>query len=185
MIKKIIITLLITYASSSTMFAQSPKFFTRNGVVSFTSDAPIEKIEAVNKQVNCILNTQTSDIAFKIVVKSFDFEKQAMADHFNNDYLHSDKFPNATFDGKITTPIDYTKNGKYTVTVEGKLTIHGVTNNVKQTGTIEIKDGKITAKSKFSVKLSDYKVIVPTDYVAKISNIVNIDINAVMTPYVR
>ncbi len=73
MINKIILTIFILYATSSTMFAQTPKFFTRNGVTSFTSDAPIEKIEAINKQVNCILNTQTGDIAFKIVIKSFNF----------------------------------------------------------------------------------------------------------------
>jgi polyisoprenoid-binding protein YceI len=167
------------------LYAQSPKYFTRNAVVSFTSDAPIEKIEAVNKHVNCILNPQTNDLAFKIVIKSFDFEKQAMQDHFNNDYMNSDKFPNATFEGKIINVIDFSKNGKYNVTVDGKLTIHGVINAVKQTGIIEIKDGKIIAKSKFTIKLSDYKIIVPSDYVSKINNNVEIEINAAMTPYVR
>ena len=103
----------------------------------------------------------------------------------NNDYLNSDKFPNATFEGKVTTPVDYKKNGKYNVTVDGKLTIHGVTKQVKQSGIIEVSAGKIVARSKFSILLSDYGVIVPNDYLKKISNTVDIDINAVMTPYVR
>ena len=167
------------------LFAQNTKYFTRNAVVSFASDAPIEKIHSSNKQANCILNTQTKNIALKIVMKNFEFEKQGMYDHFNDTYVESDKFPNATFEGKISTAIDYTKNGKYTVTVDGKLTIHGVAKAVKQTGTIEINTGKITAKSKFSIKLSDYGVIVKNDYIKKISNLVDIDINAVMTPYVR
>ncbi len=117
--------------------------------------------------------------------KAFEFEKQAMQDHFNNDYLQSDKFPNATFDGKINTVLDYKKNGKYDVVVDGKLTIHGVSNPVKQTGTIEISNGKIIVKSKFSIKLSDYGIKVPNDYLKKISNSVAIDINAVLAPYVR
>ncbi|MBK9792310.1 MAG: YceI family protein [Sphingobacteriales bacterium] len=167
------------------MFAQSEKYFTRNATVTFTSVAPVEKIISENKVSNCILNTQTGDLALKVVIKSFEFEKQAMADHFNNDYLNSDKFPNATFEGKITTPLDYKKNGKYNVTVDGKLTIHGVTKQVKQSGIIEVSAGKIIARSKFSILLSDYGVIVPNDYLKKISNTVDIDINAVMTPYVR
>jgi hypothetical protein len=169
----------------NTLFAQNNKYFTRNGSITFTSAAPMEKIISKNSQVNCILNTQTNDIAFKVVVKSFEFEKQAMADHFNNDYLQSDKFPNATFEGKITNTIDYTKNGKYDVTVDGKLTIHGVAKAMKQKGTIEIKDGKIVAKSKFTILLSDYGITVPNDYLKKISNTVELNIEAAMTPYVR
>lgn len=184
MVKKISIVILFL-SFMQIVFAQNPKYFTRNAVITFNSDAPIEKIHAENKLVNCILNTQTNDLAIKVVMKSFAFEKQAMQDHFNNDYVESDKFPNATFEGKISNAIDYTKNGKYTITVDGKLTIHGVTKTIKQTGTIEINTGKITAKSKFTIKLSDYGVIVPNDFVKKISNIVEIDINAVMTPYVR
>lgn len=168
-----------------TVFAQGEKYFTRNAAVTFTSVAPVEKIISSNKVANCILNTQTGDLALKVVVKSFEFDKQAMADHFNNDYLNSDKFPNATFDGKITTPVNYTKNGKYEVVVEGKLTIHGITKPVKQSGTIEVNASKITAKSKFTIKLSDYGIIVPNDYLKKISNTVDIEVNASMTPYVR
>ena len=176
---------LIFVAGMQVSFAQSEKYFTRNAIIKFTSEAPLEKINSTNKVSNCILNTQTGDLAFKVVVKSFEFDKQGMYDHFNNTYLESDKFPNATFQGKITSPIDYKKEGKYEVTVEGKLTLHGITKEVKQKGVVEISAGKITATSKFNVKLSDYGIIVPNDYLKKISNSVDIDINAVMTPYVR
>lgn len=176
-----IFALLILHAA----FGQTEKYFTRNASITFTSEAPMEKIVSYNKSSNCILSTQTNDIAFKVVIKSFEFEKQAMQDHFNNDYLQSDKFPNATFDGKINTVLDYKKNGKYDVVVDGKLTIHGVSNPVKQSGTIEISNGKIIVKSKFSIKLSDYGIKVPNDYLKKISNSVAIDINAVLAPYVR
>lgn len=167
------------------VFAQSDKYFTRNAIVKFTSVAPVENIVSTNKLSNCILNIQTGDLALKVVIKSFEFELQAMEDHFNKDYLNSDEFPNATFEGKIITPVNYLKNGKYDVVTEGKLTIHGVSKAVKQKGTMDINSGKITAKSKFSISLSDYGIKVPNDYVKKISNTVEIDINAVMTPYVR
>jgi len=165
-------------------FAQT-KYFTRNGVISFDSDAPMEKIHGDNKQVNVILNPQTGEVAFKVVMKSFLFDKQAMTDHFNNDYLETDKIPNATFSGKIVDKIDYTKNGTYDVTVEGKLTIHGITHDVKQKGKLTIADGKITTKGTFNILLSDYGVKVPNNYVKKINNNVVIAVDATLTPYQR
>jgi hypothetical protein len=177
--------LLIVFFAINTLFAQNNKYFTRNASITFTSAAAMEKIVSKNSQVNCILNTQTNDLALKVVIKSFEFEKQAMADHFYNDYLQSDKFPNATFEGKITNTIDYAKNGKYDIMVDGKLTIHGVTKPTKQKAIIEIKDGKITTKSSFSIQLSDFGITVPNDYLKKISNTVELKIDAVMTPYVR
>lgn len=178
----IFITIVITLQQAE---AQNGTYFTRNAIINFTSVAPVEKITSGNKQVNCILNTQTNDLAFKVIVKNFDFDKQGMYDHFNDDYLESNKFPNATFEGKIITPVNYSKNGKYAVVVEGKLTIHGVSNTVKENGTITVSSGKITAVSTFSINLSNYGIIVPNNYIKKISNKVDLNIAATMTPYVR
>lgn len=180
--KKIIFTLFTVI--NITTFAQT-KYFTRNGVISFISDAPMEKIHGDNKQVNVILNPQTNEVAYKVVMKSFLFEKQAMTDHFNNDYLETDKLPNATFTGKIVDKIDFTKNGTYDVTVEGKLTIHGVTHDVKQKGKLIIADGKMITKGTINILLSDYGVKVPNNYFKKINNNVVINIDATLTPYQR
>lgn len=175
--------LLLMFVFSVQAYAQ--KYYSSNATITFVSDAPIEKIESVNKQVTCLLNTATNDVAFKVIMKSFQFEKQGIYDHFNTDYVHSDKYPNANFQGKITNVIDYTKNGSYNVTVSGKLTIHGVTKEVSQNGTVVVANDKITLKSKFSILLSDYNVIVPNDFIKKISNKVEITVDAVLTPYNR
>src|SRR4051812_35696409 len=110
--------------------AKAQKFYTSSGVITFTSEAPMETVIASNKQVTCMMNTGTKDIAFKVIMKSFRFEKQGMYDHFNDTYLHTDKYPNATFEGNVTDAVDLSKNGNYNVTVDGKLTIHGVTKPV-------------------------------------------------------
>lgn len=183
--KQIFLVFFTVVFGSYSLFAQGEKYFTRNAVISFTSVTPVEKIKSTNKQVNCILNTKTGDMAFKAVVKSFEFDKQGMYDHFNDTYLESDKYPNATFEGKITTPVNYGENGKSNISFEGKLTIHGKTNPVKHTGIIEVNSGKIVAKSLITIKLADYGISVPNDYIKKISNTVDINIDAVMTPYAR
>jgi polyisoprenoid-binding protein YceI len=102
-----------------------------------------------------------------------------MQEHFNENYVESDKFPNATFKGKVTnlTEINFTKNGKYKAMVEGDLTIHGVTKKVKQTGTFEIKDGKILTNAKFSIAIKDYNIKIPNTVLKNIAENVDITVN--------
>jgi len=42
------------------------KFITKNGNIRFYSDTPMEKIEAINKQVNAAIDLSTNQIVFKV-----------------------------------------------------------------------------------------------------------------------
>jgi polyisoprenoid-binding protein YceI len=175
--------LLITISLS----VSAQKFITKTGIIRFYSDAPLEKIEAANKQVNAAFDATTGDFVFKVLIKSFEFEKALMQEHFNENYLESDKFPNATFSGKVANlkDIDIKKDGAYPVNVEGKLTIHGVTRQVKEKGTFEIRKGAITAKSKFSIQLADYKIDIPSTVVRNISKTVEITVECNLAPLLK
>lgn len=166
---------------SLTISAQQ-KFFTKTGSISFYSNAPLEKIEAHNKQVACILNTQTQELGFKVLIKSFEFKQALMQEHFNENYMESDKFPNANFEGKITSSgVNYTKDGSYPVEVAGKLTIHGVTKDVKSKGTLVVKSGgsNLELSSTFAVLLKDYNI--KNDKLESISENVEIVVKASLT----
>ena len=165
---------------SGASFAQM--YQSRTGKITFNATTPrsTEKIEGVNNEVGSVLNGKTGDFIFQVLVKSFKFERQLMQDHFNENYMESDKFPKSDFKGKISNAADvnFSKDGTYNVTVAGKLTIHGVTNDVSVPGTITVKGKEATAKAKFVVKLGDYKIAVPTvvaDKLAKEASI-NIDV---------
>lgn len=166
----------------STQGVLAQKYITKNGNIRFYSDTPMEKIEANNKQVKVALDYSTGDFVFQVLMKSFEFEKALMQEHFNENYVESDKYPNATFLGKITNlkEIDVTKNGSYPATVEGKLTIHGVTKMIKEKGTLDVTGDKITAKSKFNVLLSDYNITVPGAVINNISKSIEITVNALL-----
>jgi len=172
----VFVTVLITSVS----FGQ--KYVTKNGSIKFFSDAPLEKIEAINNQVNAALNTETGDLVIKVLMKSFIFEKALMQEHFNENYVESDKYPNATFLGKVTntSEVNFQKSGHYKATVEGKLTIHGVTRTVKEKGTLTISDGKIMAVSVFPVLLSDYEIKIPGAIAGKISESIEITVEVTM-----
>jgi polyisoprenoid-binding protein YceI len=143
--------------------AQAQKVFTKNGNISFHSKASLETIEATSNQVTSVLVPATGDIQFSVQVKSFHFKKALMEEHFNENYLESDKYPKSTFKGKINdvAKVDFTKDGTYNVTVSGDLNMHNVTQKTTATGTITVKSGKISAASSFVVKLADYKIDIP------------------------
>ncbi|MBC7720893.1 MAG: YceI family protein [Pedobacter sp.] len=132
---------------------------TKSGKVSFYSAALLENIEAVNNQVDSKLSTN-GQMVFMIAIKGFRFENATMQEHFNENYMESDKFPKAVFQGKITniTEVDFAKDGIYKTTVTGIMEIHGVKQPVTTMGTIQINAGKASAKSGFKIKLADYNI---------------------------
>jgi polyisoprenoid-binding protein YceI len=61
------------------------------------------------------------------------------------------------------------------------LTIHGVTNDVSVPGTIAVKGKEAIAKAKFSVKLGDYKVSIPSLVGDKVAKTATISVDAAMS----
>jgi len=162
--KKLLLTASLLMAGTGALFAQ--KYMTRTAKISFnaTASGSPEKIEAVNNEVANILDAATGDMVFQVLVKSFKFERALMQEHFNENYMESDKLPKADFKGKIDnlSDVNFTKDGTYNAKVSGKLTIHGVTNDVNVPGTITVAGANVKLKAKFSVKLQDYKISIPS-----------------------
>jgi len=181
--KNLIITALIVLIAAFQVNAQ--KFITKNGKISFYSDGPLEKIEAHNSQVNSALNTETGAIVFKVLMKSFIFEKALMQEHFNENYVESDKFPNATLKGNVvnSSEIDFSQNGTYGATIEGDLTIHGITKKVREEGTFTVSDDGIHGESKFFIKLADYDISIPGAVTGKIAEEIEISVDVNLAPY--
>ncbi len=157
--KKILLiatTLLVTIAC----IAQEKIYSTKSGKITFFSSTPLEKIEGINSQVTAKMSDKSGQLAFVLLVKGFKFDNALMQEHFNENYMESSKFPKADFKGTIAniTAINFAKDGDYSVKVEGNLTIHGVTKKTTTTGNIEVKSGKVTAKSVFKIKIKDFGI---------------------------
>ena len=153
------------------------------GTVSFFSEAPVENIDAKSKSINSFINTDARTIAFVIPVSSFVFKKALMQEHFNEKYMESEKFPMLKFSGTINEPIDFTKDGVYKVTATGKLTIHGIENQVTESGTITIKSNAMQLTTEFMVALNDYKIEIPKLLFQNIAENISVKLNGVYTPY--
>jgi polyisoprenoid-binding protein YceI len=182
MLKKNLV-LLLAVLFSSVSFAQD-KFYTKTGKINFVSKAPLEDIEGKNKTATAVIDSKTGAMQFAVQMKGFEFEKQLMQQHFNENYVESDKYPKAEFKGTITnnSAINYKKDGTYQAKVKGKLTIHGVTKDVETTGSLKINGGKIDASSSFNVLLSDYNIKIPAVVKDKVSNSIKIVVDCNLEP---
>jgi len=152
------------------------KYFTRSGKIVFSSSAPLEKIEAVNQKATSVIDLESGKMEFAVLIKAFQFQKGLMQEHFNENYMESDKYPKGKFKGAIVdmSKVNFSKDGTYKVTVKGNLTIHGETNEVETEGTFTIVDGVISATSTFDIEVADYKIEIPKvarDNIAKVVTI--------------
>ncbi len=176
--KHTIITLIAAIAGFT---AQAQIMFTKTATINFNSTTTntIDKVEAVNKSAVCKLNTATGDLEFATLIKSFVFSNNLMQQHFNENYMESDKFPKSSFKGKITNIADVTfaKDGNYPVKVEGTMTLHGVSSQVKATGSVMVKSGKVSLNSTIMLPLSTYKIDIPSAVKDKISKEIKTTIN--------
>lgn len=159
-------------------FSFSQKLITRTGEVKFEASVPaFEEIAAKSNTASCVLDKSNGEIAALILVKAFKFKVPLMEEHFNENYIQSDKYPKATFKGKAIG-FESSKLNKATVyEVEGDLTLHGVTKKVKTKLTFTPSGNKIIITGSFVVKPSDFNIQIPSVVKSKIAETVKIMIN--------
>lgn len=165
---------LILLACEDVLVAQK-KYAIQSSTLSFISKAELELIKASTKQVRGLIDPSNNQFAFSVDIKSFKgFNSELQREHFNEKYLESDKYPNATFSGKIIEQIDYLTDGTYEIRAKGDLEIHGKkqTRIIKAKLTIEGESLKI--ETEFLVPLSDHNISIPSIVNQKIATEIEI-----------
>ncbi len=160
--KKTILSLAVVLIFALTAFSPATKFVTKNGHISFFSHTPVEDITANNYKVAGTIDPTSGEVVFSVPMQSFEFEKALMQEHFNGkDFLNTKAFPKAKFQGKITDlpSIDFSKDGTYTASVSGELTLKDVAKPVSASGSITVKGSTITIDAKFPITLADYGIV--------------------------
>lgn len=160
------------------------RYYSKNGNIFFSSKAPLEDIEAKNKSAVCVLDTRTGSLQFTVLIKGFEFENEEMQEHFNEDYLESNKFPKAEFKGLVTNiqTVNFSKTNVYPVHIVGQLTIHGVTKDVQSAGTIKVEAGGVIATSGFNIQIADYNIKIAPIVKNKIAKTVRITVDTKLIP---
>ena len=156
---------------------------TDNGNIAFRSDAPLEIIKAASTKLSGRIDENKRTFAFRIPIRTFQgFNSSLQQIHFNENYLETDKFPDATFSGKIIEPIDFSKSGKITIRAKGILKIHGIEQERIIKSEVTILDQKIHLESFFTVQLTDHGIRVPKIVHEKIANEIKVNVSADLKP---
>jgi len=178
---KIIIGILLSLLLSS-VYGQD-LYQVSKGSVEFTSDAPLELIEASTDLLTGLIKISDRSFAFRVPVKSFEgFNSNLQKTHFNENYMESSKYPNTIFEGKIIEEIDFSTSGTYNVRGKGSFTSHGIKQERIIKCKITISPGKIKVSSEFTVLLDDHNIKIPSVVSQKIAEEIIIKIDLVLVP---
>jgi polyisoprenoid-binding protein YceI len=162
------------------------RYYTKTGFISFFSKAPLEDIEAQNRQVVSFLDFKTGDLVFSVPMKAFEFKKALMREHFNENYVESHLYPKATFKGKVLQiqQVNLAQDNLYKVVIEGVLSIHGVDKLLRTNGTLQVKGGQVQGKSTFSVTPQEFNIQIPALVKEHIAKQIDITVDMLYVPYV-
>ena len=163
---------------STGLFAQ--KYLARDASIRFFGSTPVENIEAISQQASAVLDASNGNLAFQVFMTSFTFEKALMQEHFNENYVESEKFPKATFKGQLVDfdAASLSKDGSYTATAKGTMNIHGVDKPVEAPVKLVVSGGKVTLSSTFLVKPEDYNIPIPSAVRDKIAEKMEVTVKA-------
>jgi len=150
---------------------QAQQYLTKEAEISFFSEAPIEDISAKNTKVSAVYDDETKQLVFQLNISDFIFPKPLMQEHFNENYLESDKFPKASFSGIVG---QLTEGANAT----GTLKIHGVSNEVKVKGSLEKTKDSVIINATFVVQLKDYKIKIPRVVMYNIAEEIEVTVKA-------
>lgn len=147
------------------------------GEVHFTSDAPLEIIQAESKSLKGAIDVQKKSFAFSMPINSFQgFNSDIQRTHFLENYLEQKKYPSASFKGKIIEDIPFDQNGVYTIRAKGILDIHGVEKERIVKGELTINSDGVFIETDFTIPLIDHNIAIPRIVQQKIAEVISVHV---------
>lgn len=184
--KNLLMLFMSLILSSSGLVKAQLKSETRTAKVSFRSQTPVEEFYSENNQVASILKMdgEKKVLAFNVIMRSFKFEKALMEEHFNEKYVHSEKYPTAKFIGEFADDIDLTTPGVYrNINITGTMTLHGVSRQLTVPADFEIgENNEIKGYATFKIRPEDFNIEIPKLVSEKISREIVVTVDALYKP---
>jgi len=181
-VKFLTVNFLIKFISIAlSTFSQNTSgvYLIKNNLVTFHSNTKFELIKASSTELKGIIDITKRTFAFTVEMKSFGgFNSPLQKEHFNENYMESNKFPTANFTGHIIEEDDFTKDGMYNVRAKGKFTIHGVEQERILQGDLVVKNGIIKLYCNFTVFLSEHDIKIPRIVHEKLASEIKVELYA-------
>ncbi|HEX6914201.1 MAG TPA: YceI family protein [Chitinophagaceae bacterium] len=174
----------IALAATVMAFRFVPGIFqATEGKISFRSEAQLELIKASSNGLVGLIDTARKNFTFKVAIRSFEgFNSRTQREHFNENYMQTEKYPEASFKGKIIEDIDLSHEGVYSVRAKGIMNIHGVEKERIIRAELTVRNNIITLQSNFSVLLSDHNIPIPKVVHQKLADEIKVEVNTALQP---
>ncbi|MDP5201137.1 YceI family protein [Flavobacterium sp. DG2-3] len=174
-------TLLFLLFTAFTVIAQD-KFFTSTGTINFEASVPLyEEVTAVNRQVAILLEPKTSTFICTVVIKDFRFKLNLMQEHFNDNYMESNRYPKAVFKGKIEKfDLKDINETEKQYQIKGKLNLRGKSKEIIVNALIKRVPEGIQVISDFPIAVSDFNIRIPNSIASKIAKTANTELTGIV-----
>lgn len=173
--KQLIIT---TLALCFSVVALSQKYTTKTGEIIFEASVPsFEEVKAKNTTASAILNSDTGDFAALVLIKGFRFKVALMEEHFNENYIESEKYPKATLKGSIKDfNLESLINEAQNYVMQADLTLHGKTKSLEVPISMQVRDGQVVLTTSFTLNPDDFDISIPNIVRNKVAKEVNVSV---------
>jgi hypothetical protein len=179
MLNRLMALVIVSSLLLSFSIPQAKIYTTTFAVINFRSDAPLELIKASSKKLRGKFDPVGKQFAFTVKINSFEgFNSPLQKEHFNENYMESDRYPDASFSGKIIEDVDCTVDGVYTVRAKGNLVIHGVSQERIIKSELTVKQGAVSIKSNFTVQLGDHNILIPKVVHENLASEIKVEVKA-------
>ncbi|MFC0776483.1 YceI family protein [Flavobacterium sp. HJSW_4] len=174
-------TLLFLLFTALSVIAQD-KFFTNTGTINFEASVPLfEEVRAVNRQVAILLEPKTSTFICTVIIKDFRFKLDLMQEHFNENYMESNRYPKAIFKGKIEKfDLKNVNEVERQYQIKGKLNLRGKSKEIIVNALIKRVPEGIQVISDFPIEVSDFNIHIPNTIAGKIGKTANTELTGVV-----
>lgn len=175
------ILVVLAFFTLSIVQAQD-KMTTNTGVTFFEASIPsFEEVKAINDKTTCVFIPKTGEFSCYMAIKDFKFEKGLMQQHFNENYMESDRFERAFFKGYIVDfNYESSSTSPRTYQIKGKITIKGKAKTIQLPATIKRVAKGLAIKANFQLSTDDFKIEIPSIVREKISKNVRTQITCVL-----
>jgi len=172
----------IFFVCATQTYAQ--KYLCKSGTTSFVASVEtFEPVEATNKSTTVLLDCTTGKLAALLFVNAFHFEIALMQEHFNENYMDTEQYPKATFNGEI---LDFNLSKLTTeptvFNLKGILTIKEVSKPVETTVQIVQQNNTILLTGAFSITPEEYAIKIPKIVRKKIADKTQLTFNYALQP---
>ena len=173
--------LIIAIAVLAAVPASGQAFRTESGTARFTSSVPLHTFTGTSERLVGRIDLREGVVDFYLDLETLD-TGIGKRDKDMRQTLETDRWPFASFYGKLETPMDSASAAAQAVRVSGTFSIHGVEREVEVEGTIRHTPEGLHVQAAWSLSLDDYDITPPRLLIVKVDEIQRISIDALLTP---